>query len=134
MRIRSLRPQGWAPARGYSNGISVDDATRFVFVAGQVAWNENQELVGQGDFVAQFGQALRNVASVLKEGGALPAHVVRMTIYVTDKRAYLADSKAVGVAYREVFEDHYPAMSLVQVADLLEDGALVEVEATAAVP
>ncbi len=72
MRIRGLHPQGWAPARGYSNGISVDDATRFVFVAGQVAWNENQELVGQGDFVTRFGQALRNVASVLAARWFLP--------------------------------------------------------------
>jgi enamine deaminase RidA (YjgF/YER057c/UK114 family) len=134
MRIRGIHPPEWAPARGYSNGICVDDATRFVFVAGQIAWDANQNLVGAGDFPAQFEQALRNVVRVVEEAGGVAAHVVRLTIYVTDKRAYLADLAGVGAAYRGIFGDHYPAMALVQVADLLEEGALVEVEATAALP
>ena len=84
--------------------------------------------------MAQFRQALANVRALVEEAGGEPAHLVRLTIFVTDKRAYLDDLRAVGAAYRDVLGRHYPAMSLVQVADLLEEGALVEVEATACLP
>ncbi|HKX46064.1 MAG TPA: RidA family protein, partial [Planctomycetota bacterium] len=104
------------------------------FVAGQIAWDAEQALVGRGDFVAQFRQALANVAAVVAAAGGRPEHVVRLTIYVTDKREYLGHLREVGEAYRAVLGKHFPAMALVQVADLLEDGALVEVEATAALP
>ena len=134
MQLHPVHPEGWKPARGYSNGVSVEGAGRLVFVAGQIAWDADQNLVGRGDFAAQFRQALANVAAVLGAAGGAPEHLVRLTIYVTDKRAYLADLGAVGEAYREVLGRHYPAMALVQVADLLEDGALVEIEATAALP
>ena len=132
MNLEPLHPSGWARARGYSHGIAVEGAARWVFVAGQVAWNEACELVGPGDFVAQFRQALANVRTVLESAGAAPGNLVRLTIYVTDKRRYLARLGEVGEAYRSVLGRHYPAMALVQVADLLEDGALVEIEATAA--
>lgn len=129
-----LQPEGWAAPRGYSNGIAVDGPGRHVFVAGQIAWNERAELVGRGDLAAQFDRALGNVVAVLAAGGARPEHVCRMTVYVTDKRAYLERVEDVGAAWREHMGRHYPAMALVQVADLLEDGALVEIEATAFVP
>lgn len=103
-----------------------------LFVAGQIAWDENHRLVGAGDFAAQFAQALRNVVAVVQAAGGWPDHIVRMTIYVVDKRQYLAKSAEVGAAWREIVGKHYPAMALVQVADLLEDGALVEIEAVAA--
>ena len=132
MNIEPIQPAGWARPRGYSNGVHVRGAQSFVFVAGQVAWDADQKLVGRGDFAAQFAQCLRNVVSVVKTAGGWPEHIVRMTVYVTDKRLYLASTKEIGAAWREILGRHYPAMALVQVADLLEPGALVEIEATAA--
>jgi enamine deaminase RidA (YjgF/YER057c/UK114 family) len=117
--------------RGYSNGYVVDGV---LFVAGQIAWDPTQQLVGRGDFAAQFAQALANVRAVLDAASCPPERVGRVTVYVTDKRAYLASLQAVGAAWRTHFGRHYPAMALVQVADLLEDGAMVEIEATAVLP
>jgi enamine deaminase RidA (YjgF/YER057c/UK114 family) len=134
MKIDPIHPDGWAPAKGYANGMLVTGAARMLFVAGQIAWDAEQELVGRGDIAAQFAQALANVAAVVRAAGGAPEHLVRLTVYVTDKRAYLAATKAIGAAYRDVVGRHYPAMALVQVADLLEEGALVEIEATAALP
>jgi len=134
MRFHEIHPVGWAKPKGYCNGVLVDGAPRLLFVAGQVAWDAEQRLVGPGDFVAQFEQALRNVVAVVSEAGGLPQHIARLTIFVTDKELYLARVKEVGAAYREVVGRHFPAMSVVQVAGLLEEGALVEIEATAALP
>ena len=133
MRIDAVQPEGWKPGRGYANVIRVEGATRLVFVAGQIAWDAEQRLVGRGDMGAQFAQALKNVAACVRAAGGAPEHVVRMTIFVTDKKQYLAATRAIGESWRAEFGRHYPAMSLVQVADLLEDGALVEIEATAVV-
>lgn len=104
-----------------------------LFIAGQIGWNERQQIVS-ADFAAQCAQALRNVAAVLRAAGAEPKHVVRMTWYVTAKGEYREAQAAVGAAFREIFAGHYPAMTLVEVADLLEDGAKVEIEATAVIP
>jgi len=132
--IASVQPAGWAAPKGYSNGV-VASGGRTVFVAGQIAWDAEQRLIGaDGDFGAQFRQALANVRAVVEAAGGGPQHLVRLTIYVTDKRAYLADLKAIGAIYREVLGRHFPAMALVQVADLLEEGAMVEIEGTAVVP
>jgi enamine deaminase RidA (YjgF/YER057c/UK114 family) len=128
---RTLHPEGWATPKGYANGIEARG--RLVFVAGQVGWNAEQRIVGE-DFVAQARQALANVVAVLACSNARPEHIVRMTWYVTDKREYLDRSRALGVAYREIIGRHYPAMTAVQVAGLVEDGARVEIEATAVVP
>jgi len=134
MRSEKIHPEGWKPSRGYSNGVLVTGAQRLLFVAGQIAWDAEQRLVGAGDFVAQLRQALQNVADVVAAAGGEPEHIVRLTLYVTDKRPYLERPKEVGAAYREVLGRHFPAMALVVVAGLLEDGALVEIEATAALP
>jgi enamine deaminase RidA (YjgF/YER057c/UK114 family) len=129
--MRVLHPKGWAPAKGFANGIEAEG--RQIFVAGQVGWNERQEFVSD-DFVGQVEQALRNVVDVLAEAHARPEHLVRLTWYVTDKRLYLARTKEVGRVYQRVIGRHYPAMTLLQVAALLEDRARVEIEATAVVP
>lgn len=126
-----VQPEGWAPPRGYSNGYVVDGV---LFVAGQIAWDAQQRLVGRGDFAAQFAQALANVRAVLDAAGCPPERVGRVTVYVTDKQAYLSAMKDVGAAWRAQLGRHWPAMSLVQVADLLEEGAMVEIEATAVLP
>lgn len=126
-----LHPASWKPARGYSNGVAARG--RLVFLGGLIGWNAAQEFETD-DFVAQVEQTLRNIVAVLAEGGAGPEHLVRLTWYVTDKRLYLDNLRGVGAAYRAVIGRHFPAMALVQVAALVEDRALVEIEATAVVP
>ena len=126
-----LHPSSWKAAKGYANGIVADGTT--VFLAGQVGWTADQTFETD-DFVEQIGQALRNIAAILAEAGAGPEHITRLTWYVTDKHEYLARLQEVGQAYRAVLGSHYPAMTLVQVADLVEDAAKVEIEATAVIP
>ena len=128
---RALQPPGWKKPSGYANGIEARG--RMVFVAGQVGWDAQQKLVG-GDFVAQAAQALANVVAVLREAGARPEHVVRLTWYVVDRHEYLASLTALGERYRAIMGRHFPAMTAVQVAALVEEGARVEIEATAVVP
>ena len=128
---RTVEPKGWARPKGYSNGIAARGEQ--LFVAGQIGWNERHEIVSD-DFAEQTAQALRNIVAVLHAAGTTPEHLVRLTWYVTDKREYLAAAERVGEAYREIVGKHYPAMSLVQVAALLEDRAKVEIEATAIIP
>jgi len=125
-----VQPADWPPPRGYSHGVLADG--RVLFVAGQVGWDERGEFQTD-DFVEQVRQALRNVVAVLRSAGARPEHLTRLTWYVTDTAVYRASQAAVGQAYREVVGRHYPAMTLVQVAGLLEQRALVEIEATAVV-
>jgi enamine deaminase RidA (YjgF/YER057c/UK114 family) len=129
--VQFLHPKSWAPAKGFANGVAATG--RQVFVAGQVGWNAGQRFESD-DFVAQVGQALANVVAVLAEAGARPEHLVRLTWYITDKREYLSRLAEVGETYRCAIGRHFPAMTLVQVAALLEDRAKVEIEATAVVP
>jgi enamine deaminase RidA (YjgF/YER057c/UK114 family) len=133
-RIDPVQPEGWKKPSGYSNGVLVEGDVRWLLVAGQVAWDATQTLVGAGDFHAQFRQALENVVAVVTAAGGEATHVVEMTVYVTDKSAYLADLRAIGSIWRDVMGRTYPAMALVEVAGLLEDGALVEIQARAALP
>ena len=131
MTARVLQPEGWARPRGYANGVSATG--RQIFVAGQIGWNSEQRLV-PGGLVAQARQALVNIVAILAVDGARPEHLVRLTWYVTDRAAYLAEGAALGAAYREVIGRHFPAMSAVEVRALIEPGAVVEIEATAVVP
>ncbi|HEX3552083.1 MAG TPA: RidA family protein [Thermoanaerobaculia bacterium] len=126
-----LQPAGWALPKGYANGIAARG--RLVFTAGQIGWNPGTGQFETDDFAAQTAQALKNVAAVLREAGAAPRHLVRLTWYVTDKAAYLDAQREIGHAYREVMGRHFPAMSVVVVAGLLEERAKVEIEATAVV-
>lgn len=126
-----LQPPGWVRPRGYSNGIAASG--RMVCVSGMIGWNA-QGAFETDDFAGQVRQALGNVVEVLKEAGAGPQHIVRMTWYVVDKREYLAAAKEIGVAYRDLIGRHYPAMTAVQVSALIEDRARVEIEVTAMVP
>jgi len=134
MNIEIVQPDGWKKPKGYANGVVLSGAAKLVFVAGQIAWDTEQKIVGRGDFGAQFEQALRNVVAVLQAANAKPEHIVRLTVYVTDKQMYVAHAKKVGVIWKDLVGRHYPAMTLVEVADLLEEGALLELEATAAIP
>jgi enamine deaminase RidA (YjgF/YER057c/UK114 family) len=128
---RIVSPDGWPRPKGYSNGVAARGEQ--LFVAGQIGWNAREEIVSD-DFAEQAAQALRNVVAVLHAAGTTAEHLVRMTWYVTDKREYTAAMQRIGAAYREIVGEHYPAMTLVQVAALLEDRAKVEIEATAIIP
>lgn len=127
----TLLPEGWPRPKGYANGISAQG--RLVFVAGMVGWDA-QGVFHSDDFAAQTRQALQNVLAVLREAGAGPEHMARMTWYVTNKAEYLGALREVGQAYREVMGAHYPAMAAVEVSALMEDRAKVEIEVTAVMP
>jgi enamine deaminase RidA (YjgF/YER057c/UK114 family) len=126
-----LQPPGWAQAKGYANGIKARGA--MVFVGGQIGWNAQQQFESD-DFIAQTRQTLLNVRAVLQEAGAGPEHMVRMTWYIVDRDEYNARLKELGAAYREVMGRHFPAMTCVQVAALVETRAKVEIEVTGVVP
>ena len=125
-----LQPAGWARPHGYANGVVAEG--RQVFVSGQIGWDAEQHIVSD-DFAAQARQALANVVAVLACAGAVPAHLVRLTWYVTSREEYSASLAEIGVIYRELIGRHFPAMSVVVVAGLLEPRAKVEIEATAVV-
>ncbi len=127
---RILQPSGWPAPKGYANGMAADGL--IVVTGGVIGWDASGRLAD--GFTAQVRQALENIAAILAEGGAKPEHLVRLTWYVVDMEEYLANLKALGRIYRDIFGAHYPAMALVQVVRLVEKAARVEIEATAVVP
>ncbi len=127
----SVHPEGWKVAKGYANGMVGEG--RMLFVGGQIGWTAQQVFEVQ-DFIGQMRQALRNILAVVEEAGGAATDITRLTWYVTDKAEYLAHQREVGQAYRDVMGYHFPAMTMVVVADLIEDDAKVEIEATAMVP
>lgn len=129
--MKTIQPPGWAPGRGYANGVAARGQQ--IFVGGQIGWNAQQQFESD-DFIAQTHQALRNVASVLHAAGAGPEHMVRMTWYITDRDEYNGRLRELGVVYREIMGKNFPAMTCVQVAALMEKRAQVEIEVTAVIP
>ena len=125
-------PKGWPSGSGYSHAVVAEGHQ--IFIAGQIGWDPATMKVVPGGLVAQSRQAFASIAAVLAAAGATPAHLVRLTWFITDRDAYLRERAAIGAAYREVLGRHFPAMSVVVVAGLLEPGAEVEIEATAVVP
>lgn len=123
-----IHPEGWLPAVGYANGILAKDGT--LHIGGQIGWDANKEFVSD-DFIGQMRQALLNIRTIVETAGGKVEDVMRLTWFVTDKAEYLAAQREVGRAYREIFGRHFPAMSMVVVAGLVEDAAKVEIEATA---
>jgi enamine deaminase RidA (YjgF/YER057c/UK114 family) len=131
MSTETLQPAEWARPKGYANGMAARG--RMIFISGQVGWNEHGQFLSD-TLAEQVKQALRNIVRVLQEGRAEPRHVVRLTWYVLSREAYLRELPEIGAAYREIVGKHYPAMSVVEVRGLVEQRALVEIEATAVVP
>lgn len=125
---RTILPEGWPRPKGYSNGMAARG--ELLAVAGQVAWDEKEQIVSP-EFSAQFRRALENVVAVVRAAGAEPSNLISLTIYVTDKQAYLGALAEVGAAYREVVGKHFPAMALVEVAGLVEEGAQIEIQGLA---
>ena len=130
--MRALLPEGWAPPIGYANGIEVD-AGRIVFIAGQVGWDAQQRFASE-DLIVQFEQALENVLAVLAVAGGQPQHICRITAFCCDKPAYLAARGLLGAVWKKHMGRHYPAMSMIFVADLLDHPGKIELEATAVLP
>jgi enamine deaminase RidA (YjgF/YER057c/UK114 family) len=128
---RPVSPRGWPRPRGYANGMLLPAGRDLLFVAGMVGWDAKEKIV-PGGLAAQFEQALANVVAVVAEAGGRAEDVVRMLVFVTDKADYLAKRREIGDAWKRVMGRHYPAMALVEVAGLVEDGAEVEIEAVAA--
>lgn len=125
---KTIHPEGWAPALGYANGMLMADGT--LHVGGQIGWDRDKVFVA-GGFIAQMEQALMNIAEIVRAAGGDVADIGRLTWFVKDKKEYLAHQSEVGAAYRRVFGKHFPAMSMIVVNDLIEDAALLEIEATA---
>lgn len=128
MTIEIVQPEGWPRPRGYANGIIATGRT--LHVAGQIGWDESEQMVGD-DVASQWGQALDNVLAVVRAAGGTPEQVVRLTIYCTDLDAYRNGTRQLGGLYRERFGKHFPVMALVGVAGLVHPGAKIEIEATA---
>lgn len=126
-----IQPQGWAAPKGYANGVVASG--RQLFIAGQIGWTA-QGRFETDDFAAQVEQALKNIVEVLQAAGGKPEHIVRLNWYITDKAEYVENQRAIGEAYRRVIGRHFPAMTLLVVAGLLEPRAKVEIEATAVLP
>ncbi len=126
---QTLLPEGWPRPKGYANGITAR-GNELIFVGGQIGWNA-ECVFETDDFIEQVRQALENVKAVLASANAGPEHMTRMTWYITDKAAYLANLAGLGAAYRDTMGKNFPAMSVVEVSALIEDRAKVEIEVTA---
>ena len=125
----TLLPEGWPRPKGYANGVRAK-GSHYIFCGGQIGWNSD-EIFESEEFVGQLRQALLNVKAILASAEAGPEHMVRMTWYITDKKAYLDNLREIGAVYRDIMGKNFPAMSVVEVSALIEDKALVEVEVTA---
>ncbi|MBT8167558.1 RidA family protein [Falsiruegeria litorea] len=130
MTHQIIQPNGWAPAKGYANGVLTKDGQ--LYVGGQIGWTADQ-VFETHDFIGQMEQTLRNIMDVVEAAGGRAEHITRLTWYVTDKKEYLARQGEIGAVYRKVLGRHFPAMAMVVVAGLVEDDALLEIEATAVI-
>jgi len=128
---QTLQPPGWPRPKGYANGILAEG--RLVFVAGTIGWDEQERIVSD-DFAVQFRQVLVNTLAILREAGAGPEHITRMTWFITSREDYLAAQAAMGEAWKELMGRNYPTMAVVIVAGLIEARAKVEIETTAVIP
>jgi len=133
MAFTLINPDALGAPSGYSNGLLVDGGGKLLFIAGQIAWDQNQKIISD-DFVEQFDKALANVITVVRAAGGEANNIARLVIYVTDKIEYRERTKEVGDRYRKHMGKHFPAMVLVQVAGLLDDRAKVEIEGMAVIP
>lgn len=133
MPVTLINPESLGAPSGYSHGLLANASGKLLFISGQIAWNEKQQIVSD-DFVEQFDRALENVVTVVRAAGAQPEHIVRLVVYVTSKIEYRGRTREVGDRYRKHMGKHFPAMVLVEVAGLLDDLAKVEIEGMALIP
>jgi len=128
MTLETIQPDGWAPTKGYANGMLAKNG--ILYIGGQIGWNKDQ-VFEKTDFTGQMEQTLQNIADIVTTAGGQVTDIARLTWFITDKKEYMTNQRAIGAAYRKVFGKHFPAMSVVVVKELIEDKALIEIEATA---
>lgn len=128
METLAINPGQLVKPRGYNHGIKVSGARSLLFLAGQVAWDGEGKLVGEGDFVVQFDKALENLLAVVSEAGGKGENIVKLNLYVIDKEKYISSLKQIGQVYRKHMGKHFPAMTLVEVKGLYEPGTMLEIE------
>ena len=131
MEMSFVNPASLSQPKGYTHGIKTSGGSTLLFLGGQVGWDKDGHLVGEHDIVAQFDKALENLLAVVRESGGKPENIVKLNLYVTDKAAYLSSMREAGQAYRKHMGKHFPAMTLVEVKSLYEEGAMVEIEGMA---
>ena len=132
MSHTTILPDGWKIPKGYSNGILAEKG-KILFIAGQVGWDENEEFHSE-KIVPQFEQALKNIVALIKKAGGKTEHICRMTCFCKDREQYLESRKELGKIWKEIIGNHYPAMSMIFVSDLLDHPAVIEIETTAVIP
>lgn len=132
MMHHAILPEGWKQPVGYANGILARPG-RTLYMAGQVGWTAQQEFMS-ADLVPQFRQALENILAILRQAGGQPEHICRITAFCIDRNAYLAARRELGLIWKDLMGSHYPCMSMIFVADLLDHPAKIELEATAVIP
>jgi enamine deaminase RidA (YjgF/YER057c/UK114 family) len=130
MKSKNIHPKNWKPAKGYANGILSSNG--HLFIGGQIGW-DSQQIFNSNTFIGQMEQTLTNIVQVLEEAGGEINNIVRLTWYIKDKKEYLDNQKEIGKIYQKIMGNHYPAMSMLVVNDLIEDAALLEIEATAVI-
>jgi enamine deaminase RidA (YjgF/YER057c/UK114 family) len=131
MSHKQIHPKGWKPAKGYANAVLSEGL--ILNIAGQIGWNESQEFIAK-DFLGQMEQTLKNISTIVVEAGGKVTDLTRLTWYVTDKATYVSNQRQVGEIYRKILGNHFPAMTMVVVTALVEDEALIEIEAIAIIP
>lgn len=132
MSHEAILPEGWKQPKGYSNGMLARPG-RTLYMAGQVGWTAQEEFLSE-ELVPQFRQALENILAILRKAGGKPEHLCRITAYCIDRDGYLAARRELGTIWKELMGQHYPCMSMIFVADLLDHPAKIELEATAVIP
>ena len=131
MENKIIHPEGWKAAKGYANGILSNNGQ--LFIGGQIGWTRDQ-IFEEKTFIGQMEQTLNNIVVIVKAAGGDVKNIVRLTWYIKDKSEYLNNQKLIGEVYQRIIGKHYPAMSMIVVKDLIEDEALLEIEATALIP
>jgi len=130
MKNKIIQPKNWNTPKGYANGILAKN--KHLFIGGQIGWNSEQ-IFESNTFIGQMEQTLKNIVEIVKTAGGEVNSIVRLTWYIKDKKEYLDNQKSIGITYKKILGNHYPAMSMVVVNDLIEDKAILEIEATAVI-
>jgi len=133
-RVQRVNPPELARPSGFAHAVVAPPGTRLVFLAGQTAMDADGQIIGPGDVVAQFEQALSNLLTALRAAGGKPEHLTSLTIYAVDLADYRMRGREIGAVWRRLIGTDYPAMAGIGIARLWDDAALVEVQGIAAVP
>ena len=129
--LELVNPDTLMPPIGFAHACVIN-AGRQLHLAGQVAADKTGAIQHRGDLVKQFDLAFQNFKTCMDAVGATMDQVVKLNYYVLDVQDYLARRKELGPIYKKYFGRHFPAMTLVEVKGLYNDGALIEIDGVAA--